>query len=199
MRKKTTPVKTIRKADTIPTIEWDLSGAENWPADHDWQNIIAELFDAVDLEALSLPDTLKNYDHFELAILLAHDTDIRDLNKNYRGKDKPTNVLSFATIDDPDYEHLEPTLPYPLGDVILSLETLEREAKEQEKTLKNHFIHLVLHGFLHLIGRDHITDDEAERMEKTEIEILARLDIPNPYEPNSNEPCTHEPDALARS
>ncbi len=108
---------------------------------------------------------------------------VQELNRDYRGMDKPTNVLSFANIDDPDfyndialYEEVE------LGDIIIALETLQQEADIKHISLKNHFCHLLTHGLLHLLGFDHIEDDEAEHMEATEIKILANLNIPNPYQ-----------------
>jgi probable rRNA maturation factor len=106
----------------------------------------------------------------EISIVLADDAFIQDLNKRYRHKDKPTNVLSFPQEDD---RHL--------GDVIFAYETIARESKEQNKSFKDHFMHLIVHGVLHLLGFDHETDKEASEMEKLEIEILKTLGISNPY------------------
>ncbi len=107
----------------------------------------------------------------EISIVLAGDDFIQDLNKTYRGKDKPTNVLSFPQDD-----------PGCLGDVILALETIRREAVEQGKSLTDHTLHLVVHGVLHLLGHDHENDQDAEIMEQIEIKVLAVLGIKNPYE-----------------
>ncbi len=107
----------------------------------------------------------------EIDIMLTGDKDIQLLNKEYRGKNKPTNVLSFETGDD-----------FLLGDIVLSLDTLKKEAKLQNKLLENHYAHLLCHGVLHLLGFDHLTDDEASEMEFFEVEILRRLKIANPYE-----------------
>lgn len=108
---------------------------------------------------------------FEIAVVLADDAFVQNLNKQYRGKDKPTNVLSFpASLGDGE-----------LGDIILAFETIEREAAEQQKTFRNHATHLLVHGFLHLLGYDHIEEKEAEIMEKLEIKILKKLGISNPY------------------
>lgn len=105
----------------------------------------------------------------EMTVVLADDAFIRDLNKTYRGKDKPTNVLSFT--GENDY----------LGDLILSIETIEREAKEQHKSFKDHVRHLLVHGTLHLLGYDHQRKEEAKRMEALEIKILKKLMVSNPY------------------
>ena len=107
-----------------------------------------------------------------VAILLADDEAIRELNREWRGQDKPTNVLSFPA----------PVTAAPhLGDVALAYETCAREAAEQGKPLKHHLAHLVAHGVLHLVGWDHQTDAEADRMEALERDILARIGVPDPY------------------
>lgn len=112
----------------------------------------------------------------EVACVFVNDATIRDLNAQYRGKDKPTNVLSFASEDE-----LLPGMPAVLGDVILSLETICREALEQGKPLRAHTTHMMVHGLLHLLGFDHENDEEAEEMEALEITLLSDLGLPNPY------------------
>ena len=107
----------------------------------------------------------------QISVLLSHNAFIQTLNKTYRQQDKPTNVLSF-----PQNE------TYHLGDIILAYETICDEATKQKKTFKDHLIHLVIHGLLHLLGYDHETEKEAQEMEALEIEILRGLDIKNPYE-----------------
>lgn len=106
----------------------------------------------------------------KFSILLTNDKHIQVLNRDFRNKDKPTNVLSF-----PDGEN-----EY-LGDIAISLQTIETEAKEQDKDFYHHFIHMVVHGLLHLKGHDHEDNSEAEKMESLEIKILADIDIKNPY------------------
>ena len=115
----------------------------------------------------------------EISVILANDDLSHVLNRDYRGKDKPTNVLTFATLDDED----EPVTdgPLALGDVFLARETLQRESMEQHKTLEDHFAHLCVHGALHLLGYDHIEEDDATMMESLEIRILEKLGIQNPY------------------
>ncbi|KQZ93998.1 rRNA maturation RNase YbeY [Mesorhizobium sp. Root157] len=113
----------------------------------------------------------------ELSIVFSDDANIRELNAGWRGKDKPTNVLSFPAF---------PTsgggpLPPMLGDIVLAFETVSLEAELEEKPIENHISHLVIHGLLHLLGYDHETDAEAEAMEAVERAALARLAIPDPY------------------
>ena len=101
---------------------------------------------------------------------------------DFLGIDKPTNVLSFAAVDDPDFDrNTELFGEIELGDIIIALETMQREAAEKGIPLRDHFCHLFTHGILHLLGFDHIEDDEAEYMEEFEINILKRLNIKNPY------------------
>lgn len=120
----------------------------------------------------------------ELSVVLADDTFIQALNTEYRQKDAPTNVLSFPNYDlipgtgDPFVQ--EPIIV--LGDIFLSLDTLKKEAEAQQKPLKQHFFHLLLHGILHLLGYDHIDNQDAELMEALEVQLLSQLNIPNPYE-----------------
>jgi probable rRNA maturation factor len=115
---------------------------------------------------------------FDCCLVLSNDRQVRHLNRDYRNKDKPTNVLSFAALDGgmPSRREI-----WPLGDVILALGVCRKEAKAQRKSLDQHVMHLVIHGVLHLLGYDHEDDDEAERMEGLEIAALKRLGIDNPY------------------
>jgi probable rRNA maturation factor len=115
----------------------------------------------------------------EVSIVFDNDTAVQELNKTYRFKDKPTNVLSFPQIEWSEALPDDPMLP--LGDIILAFETVEREAQEQNKSLNDHTCHLLVHGTLHLCGYDHEDDDEAEIMEALEVEVLAELGIKNPY------------------
>jgi probable rRNA maturation factor len=119
-----------------------------------------------------------------VGIVLTDDEEQRSLNRTYRGKDTPTNVLSFAIADpraaDPMTAH-PAGAPVLLGDVVLALETVVHEAGEQQKPLADHVRHLVVHGVLHLLGFDHEHDDEAAVMEAREIEILKALGVPAPY------------------
>jgi probable rRNA maturation factor len=107
-----------------------------------------------------------------LTVLLTDDSAVQDLNARFRGKDRPTNVLSFPAAAS--------AAPY-LGDVALAFRTCECEAKAQHKTLADHLSHLTVHGVLHLLGYDHEADEEAEVMEEMERQILKRLGIRDPY------------------
>lgn len=108
--------------------------------------------------------------NFEIAVVLADDKFVQALNRQYRGKNKPTNVLSFPSDEEGE-----------LGDLILAIETIEKEAQEQKKKFRNHAIHLLVHGFLHLLGYDHLEKKQAEIMECLEVKILKRLGVSNPY------------------
>jgi probable rRNA maturation factor len=116
----------------------------------------------------------------ELAIMLTDDTGIRTLNNNWRGVDKPTNVLSFPALQPTGPQDADDP-PRMLGDIAIAFETLRREADEEAKPFDHHLSHLAIHGFLHLIGYDHENEDDAEEMEALEREILAQLGIPDPY------------------
>ncbi|MEQ9490156.1 MAG: rRNA maturation RNase YbeY [Alphaproteobacteria bacterium] len=154
----------------------DIAGAEDWPdgsAGLVERAVTAAL--AIERDRLDGPA--------ELSVLLSDDDAVQALNRDWRGKDKPTNVLSFPA-GTPDL----PGMPHLLGDIVFARETVEREAVAQNKTVEAHLMHLAVHGFLHLLGYDHETPSEAAEMEAREIGILATLDVANPYQ---------EPDAAA--
>ncbi|MBO4643135.1 MAG: rRNA maturation RNase YbeY [Alphaproteobacteria bacterium] len=115
----------------------------------------------------------------EISVLLTDDSAVHSLNKEYRGMDKPTNVLSFAALDDENEPIIDPML---LGDIVVAFETTKREAIEQECSLADHLFHLIVHGMLHLIGYDHVEERDAVEMEALEIKILAENGLKNPYE-----------------
>jgi probable rRNA maturation factor len=117
----------------------------------------------------------------EVAIVLTDDLAIRTLNREWRKKDAATNVLSF-----PMPKARAGGAVTLLGDIVIAYETTAREADAESKPFGDHLAHLAVHGFLHLVGYDHETDQEAEAMENLEAEILSRLGVPNPYEPRAS-------------
>ena len=114
-------------------------------------------------------------DEVEMTVRIVDEAESHALNLNYRGKDRPTNVLSFP-FECPD----EVELPL-LGDLVICRQGVEREAQEQDKPLMAHWAHMVVHGSLHLLGYDHIEDDEAEEMESLETQIMTGLGFVDPY------------------
>ena len=148
--------------------------ADDWRAEPDAEAVIhraiaaaAEIADADTGEA-------------ELAVMLTDDAGIRTLNSNWRGIDKPTNVLSFPALP-PTGATGADDAPRMLGDIAIAYQTTRKEADDEQKPFAHHLSHLAVHGFLHLIGYDHENDADAETMEALETEILAQLGIPDPY------------------
>lgn len=134
---------------------------------------IEALPDAADLARAAAVATLANEGVVEgLTLLLADDAAVRELNARFRGKDAATNVLSFPAASNPERH---------LGDVALAFGVCRREAEAQRKALGHHLQHLTVHGVLHLLGYDHMGDDEAEAMEGLERAVLAGLGVPDPY------------------
>lgn len=119
---------------------------------------------------------------FSVNVRLSDDNEVRNLNRDFRGIDKPTNVLSFANLDFADFGAVPENEIAELGDIIIAFETMQKEAEIESITLTAHYCHLLTHGFLHILGFDHVEDDEAEYMEGFETAILAELGIENPYE-----------------
>jgi probable rRNA maturation factor len=113
---------------------------------------------------------------FEASVMLTDDAQIQELNRTWRNKDKPTNVLSFPAPEPPGSSG-----PRHLGDIALAYETLVRESEEESKELAHHFAHLIVHGVLHLLGYDHEVEAEADIMEGLEVKALATLGIADPY------------------
>jgi probable rRNA maturation factor len=139
-------------------------------------------------------EAFENMPHAELSIVLSDDRTVREYNRDYRAKDKATNILSFPGMDEDELEIFlappVPSAPMPplmIGDLILAFETLQRESDEQSKTITDHFTHLIIHGLLHLLGYDHINDDDAHIMEDQERKILSILNIRDPYKINDLE------------
>ena len=146
-----------------------------WPDEAALERLIGNVFRAAEAE-LGLADEYPS----EVSLMFTDDATIRGINAQWRGIDKPTNVLSFPAFP------LRPGMAPKslLGDIVLAFETVSREAKAEAKPFEHHLGHLIAHGLLHLFGHDHETDAEAEVMEQLERQILARLAIPDPYAVN---------------
>ncbi len=182
MSKKPPKTKAAPKKVQRPTLSIDVSASSAAWARQD--PIIAKLCARVAEYVLIFVWPHLPRKHFflradaaEVSIALSSDARVRTLNRGYRGKDKPTNVLSFPGVDDKT-AFLSPVL---LGDVILAFETTRREAKAEGKAFRDHVAHLIVHGVLHLLGYDHEVERDAAKMEKMERLILADLGIADPY------------------
>ena len=148
--------------------------AEAWQAEPDAETVIQRAI------AAAAEFVNAGIGEAELAVMLTDDAGIRTLNSNWRGIDKPTNVLSFPALQ-PTGAGAPDDAPRMLGDIAIAFETTRREADDEQKPFDHHLSHLAVHGFLHLIGYDHENDDDAEAMESLETGILAQLGIPDPY------------------
>jgi probable rRNA maturation factor len=154
--------------------EWDSSGFS--------EQLIRRAAEAAIAES-SFPQLATGPRPVEISVLLASDDKVRDLNAEYRGKHKPTNVLSFPMVDPDDLRNTNVVgRELLLGDVILALGVCEAEAADKGVSVEQHATHLLIHGTLHLLGYDHHDDNEAADMEAREVRALARLGIRNPYE-----------------
>ena len=136
-----------------------------------WRDVMADIEAVAVQAAAALPAQLFPQGESEVSLVLMDDAGVKRLNHDYRGQDKPTNILSFPAVQAPGL----------LGDIVLARETVTAEAEASGKTMPHHLSHLIIHGLLHLLGYDHIAADEAEVMEAIEITALAKLGIANPY------------------
>nr|WP_247713287.1 rRNA maturation RNase YbeY [Qipengyuania polymorpha] len=151
---------------------------DGWPDEGTWEALADEARQAVSTVETGLANA-----RLMTSIVFTNDEQVHELNKEWRGKDKPTNVLSFPMLEREDLLALEADgPPEMLGDIALACETCQREAAEKGVSLRDHTAHLLVHGFLHLAGHDHVdSDEQAAAMEKLEIEALAILGIADPY------------------
>lgn len=149
--------------------------SENWPDEASLEALAIRARDC--LASVLDADEAQDLRQADVTLLFTDDEAQRKLNAEWREQDKTTNVLSFPTpyIPLPEGEML------PLGDISFALETMQREAQEEQKTFDDHLTHLTIHGLLHLLGYDHEDEEEAEMMEAIEIKALAVLNITNPY------------------
>ena len=151
---------------------------DGWPKGGNWEELSRQAHAAIAQVEAALA-----HPRLTASVLFAQDEQIHDLNREWRGKDKPTNVLSFPMLEREDLLELgQAGPPEMLGDIALAFETCQREADEKGISLADHTTHLLIHGFLHLAGHDHVdSDEQAAAMEKLEIEALAKLGIADPY------------------
>lgn len=169
------PIHEIRSDETehADYIIWRSTGGhqlEHKVMHSCWREHLAS---ALEHKVCAIIDTLAEkleLDKFELSICWTDDPHVHRLNAQYRGQDKPTNILSFP---DQDGSYI--------GDLMLGFETIQKEAQSLDLSLQHHLTHLLVHGILHLLGYDHIEDKEAEEMEKLEIALLSSVGIENPY------------------
>lgn len=159
-------------------VEMDVSLAADWSPSIDWVDLAERVAEAAATVAPELGNP-----RLSVSLLFADDAEVQTLNRQWRAKDKPTNVLSFPMLERDDLLALTPEGPPELlGDIALALETCAREAAEKGASLEDHAAHLVLHGLLHLAGHDHETSPaDADAMEALEIKALALLGIADPY------------------
>lgn len=149
----------------------------------DIEKLSADIFSKVIAELN--PEWLQGKKEVICNLALSNDEEIRQLNSEFRQMDKPTNVLSFANMDDEEFEsYLKRNNEIELGDIIVSLQTMLIQSKEEEISLHDHYCHILIHGILHLLGYDHIEEEEAKEMEGEEIRLLQLFEIANPYEEN---------------
>lgn len=157
--------------------------AGDWDEGFDWDGLAQEAIAAA-LQGAGFPGVAGGEGaHVEVSVRLSDDEEVQRLNRDYRGKDKPTNILSFPMLEP---EQVAATLQQDdmdllLGDMALAFETTSREADEKGITLAAHVSHLLVHGTLHLLGHDHQDDQTADAMEALETRILAGIGISNPY------------------
>ena len=158
-------------------MDFDIA-IDGWPKTLDWEGLAERAVAA----AASVEPVLAS-ERLTASLLFTTDAQVHDLNREWRAKDKPTNVLSFPMLEREDLLALAPDgPPEMLGDIALAHETCAREAAEKGVSLEHHTVHLIVHGLLHLAGHDHVDSDaQAEAMEALEIAALAKMGIADPY------------------
>lgn len=160
-----------------PEVELDIE-IEGWPERLDWAGLAGQV-----AEATAEVEPALSGSRLSASLLFTLDAEVHALNREWRGKDKPTNVLSFPMLERDQLLALANVgPPEMLGDLALAFETCTREAVEKGIALEDHAAHLIVHGLLHLAGHDHVDSDmQAEAMEALEIAALAKLGIADPY------------------
>jgi probable rRNA maturation factor len=163
-------------------LEIALEADEEWDSSRSWLPLVRGAVEAAVVES-AYPELMDSGRPAEISVTLTGDGQVRALNAKWRGKDKATNVLSFPMADELDLARANVAeRELLLGDVVLARGVCEREAADKSVSVEQHAAHLIVHGTLHLLGHDHLRDDEAAEMESREVRALARLGIANPYE-----------------
>ena len=163
------------------SLEVSIEADEEWDSSTDWAGL-AEAAARAAIAESAFPALGDAPRPVELSVVLTSDEEVRSLNAEWRGKDKPTNVLSFPQAEADDLDDVEQPGPeLMLGDIVLARETCIREAEDKALPLPAHAAHLLVHGTLHLLGYDHGDDQAAEDMEAREVRALARLGLADPY------------------
>ena len=163
------------------TLEIALDADEDWDSSSGWEQLARSAASAAIAES-AFPQ-LADDRPVEISVTLTGDEKVRELNAHWRGKDRPTNVLSFPMADERDLSCATlADAELLLGDIILARGVCEAEAAEKGVSVEDHATHLLVHGTLHLLGYDHHDDRDAADMEAREVRALARLGIANPYE-----------------
>jgi probable rRNA maturation factor len=163
-------------------LEIALDGDEEWDSSSFWLPLVRKAAEAAVAES-AYPDIAGTERPVEISVTLTGDEQVRALNAKWRGKDKPTNVLSFPMADERDLSRANVSgSELLLGDIVLARGVCETEAEDKGVSIEDHATHLIVHGTLHLLGCDHHDDRDAADMEAREIRALKRLGISNPYE-----------------
>jgi probable rRNA maturation factor len=163
-------------------LEIDIDADEEWDSSGAWDKLVRRAAEAAIAES-AFPQLATGDRPVELSVRLTGDNQVRELNAEWRGKDRPTNVLSFPLAETRDLQDANVAgLELLLGDIVLAHGVCKAEAAEKRLTVEQHATHLIVHGTLHLLGYDHLTDDQAADMEAREVRALDRLGIGNPYE-----------------
>ena len=158
-----------------------IQADEEWDSSRDWERLVRTAAESAIAQS-AFPDLARAVRPVELSVRLTGDDEVRALNAHWRGKDKPTNVLSFPLAEQYQLEQSDEEGPeLMLGDIILAHGVCEREAAEKQVPFDQHAAHLIVHGMLHLLGYDHQDDSGAADMESREVRALERLGIANPY------------------
>ena len=158
-----------------------LEADAEWDSSKDWMRLARRAAESAIAQS-AFPDLARSVRPVELSVRLTSDEEVRALNAHWRGKDKPTNVLSFPLAEQYELEQGDEEGPeLLLGDIILAHGVCEREAAEKQISFDEHAAHLIVHGTLHLLGYDHKDDSAAADMESREVRALEKLGIANPY------------------